>query len=167
MEIGSGGGVFYVTNQDVLTQRNNKYTCIDINEQSIDYSNTQCDYVDFQVKNVCNYTMEEFSNFDILLLVQSYIQIPTIETVFETYFRSNPQGCIMMVNTIFPQKLSSMVSFCKTRLLPMLLNNDCVSVKSLTFHELNELQNRLNRTVTNIFICKSLSGFSEYLTIIR
>jgi 2-polyprenyl-3-methyl-5-hydroxy-6-metoxy-1,4-benzoquinol methylase len=167
LEIGSGGGVFYVTHQDVLTKRNNQYTCIDINEQSIGYSKTQCDYVDFQVKNVCDYTIEDFAQYDMLLLVQSYIQIPNIETVFETYFESNPNGCIMMVNTIFPPSLKHIVSFCKTRMLPKLLNNDCVTGKALTLCEIGVLSERLGRTVTNIFICKSLSGFSEYLTIIR
>lgn len=167
LEIGSGGGVFYVTHKDILVKKNNQYTCIDINQQSIDYSNTQCDYVDFQVKNVCDYSTEEMAKYDILLLVQSYIQIPNIETVFETYFTANPHGCIMMVNTIFPRSLSTIVSFCKTRILPAILNNDCVSGKALTLREIDDLKKRLGRTVTNIFICKSLSGFSEYLTIIR
>jgi len=167
LEIGSGGGVFYVTHRDVLTQRNNQYTCIDIDEQSIDYSKTQCDYVDFHVKDICEYPEEDLGKFDILLLVQSYIQIPNIEVVFETYFKANPHGTILMVNTIFPLSLSSMVSFCKTRILPVLLNNDCVSGKALTLHAIDTLGKRLGRTVTNIYLCKSLSGFAEYLTIIR
>jgi 2-polyprenyl-3-methyl-5-hydroxy-6-metoxy-1,4-benzoquinol methylase len=37
LEIGSGGGIFYSKYKDLLIQKNNKYTCIDIHKQSIEY----------------------------------------------------------------------------------------------------------------------------------
>ncbi len=167
LEIGSGGGLFYKKHQTVLTKRNNKYTCIDIDEPSIEYSKQKCDYVDFYVKDVCAFTETDFEKYDMLLLVQSYIQIPHVERVFKKYFKANPNGCIMMINTIFPAFLSEFMSFCKSYIVPMLFNNNCVSGKALTFDEIEQLGVYLERTVTNIYICKSLSGFSEYLTIIR
>jgi SAM-dependent methyltransferase len=167
LEIGSGGGVFYDKNRDILKTRNNKYTCIDIDEPSIEYSKTKCNYVKFYVKDVCDFSKMEFRQYDILLLVQSYIQLPSADNSFKEYFEANPSGCIMMINTIFPTVLSGIARFCKTRLLPYLLNNNCVSGKALTLRNIDTLGKYLDRTVTNIYICNSLSGFAEYLTIIR
>jgi 2-polyprenyl-3-methyl-5-hydroxy-6-metoxy-1,4-benzoquinol methylase len=167
LEVGSGGGVFYSKHKNILTKRNNKYTCIDIDKPSIKYSKNKCDYVDFYVRDICDFTEKEFKQFDLLLLVQSYIQIPNIENVFKKYFKSNPNGCIMMINTIFPNVLCDVASICKTHILPIILNNNCVSGKALTLNEIDKLGNYLDRKITNINICKSLSGFDEYLTIIR
>ena len=102
-----------------------------------------------------------------LLLIQSYIQIPNIENVFKKYFKANTNGCIMMINTIFPYTISNIASICKTHILPLLLNNNCVSGRALTLNDIDELGTYLERKITNINICKSLSGFDEYLTIIR
>lgn len=167
LEVGSGGGVFYSKYRDVLTNRNNKYTCIDIDAPSIEYSTQNCNYVDFFVKNVCDVTVKDFKQYDLLLLIQSYIQIPNIECVFKRYFDANPNGCIMMVNTIFPNVISNIAAICKTHLLPLLLNNDCIRGRALTLRDIDELGSYLGRTVTNINFCKSLAGFDEYLTIIR
>ena len=73
----------------------------------------------------------------------------------------------MMINTIFPDILSNIISICKTHILPIVLNNNCVSGIALTLHNIEKLGHFLGRTITNIYICKSLSGFDEYLTIIR
>lgn len=167
LEVGSGGGVFYSKHKHILTKRNNKYTCIDIDEPSIKYSKQKCDYVDFFVKDICDFTEKDFKQFDILLLIQSYIQIPKIEKVIKKYFKSKPNGCVMMINTIFPSTISNIASICKTHLLPLLLNNNCVSGRALTLNDIDELGSYLDRKITNIRICKSLSGFDEYLTIIR
>ena len=167
LEVGSGGGVFYHKHKNILIKRNNKYTCIDIDKPSIKYSKNKCDYVNFYVRDICDFTKKELKQFDLLLLVQSYIQIPNIENVFKKYFKANPTGCIMMINTIFPNVLCDLVSICKTRILPTILNNNCVSGKALSLNEIDKLGNYLKRKITNINICKSLSGFDEYLTIIR
>jgi 2-polyprenyl-3-methyl-5-hydroxy-6-metoxy-1,4-benzoquinol methylase len=167
LEIGSGGGVFYSKHENILTKRNNKYTCIDIDKQSIQYSKNKCNYVDFYVKDICDFTEKELKSFDLLLLVQSYIQIQNIENVFERYFKANPNGCIMMINTIFPNVLSDVATICKTHILPIILNNNCVSGKALTLNEIEKLGTLLDRKITNINIGKSLSSFDEYLTIIR
>jgi hypothetical protein len=39
--------------------------------------------------------------------------------------------------------------------------------KALTIKDIDGLGTYLGRKITNINICKSLSGFDEYLTIIR
>jgi len=167
LEIGSGGGVFYSKCKDILITRNNKYTCIDIDEPSITYSKQKCDYVDFFVKDICDFKEDELKQYNLLLLIQSYIQIPNIEDVFKKYFEANPNGYIMMINTIFPDSIKNIVSICKTQILPMLLNNNCVSGKALTINDIEKLGKYLDRKITNINIGKSLSGFDEYLTIIR
>jgi len=167
LEVGSGGGIFYSKYKDILTKRNNKYTCIDIDEPSIEYSKKKCDYVDFFVKDIRDFTEKDFKQYDLLMLIQSYIQIPHIENVFKKYFEANQNGCIMMVNTIFPYIISNVSSICKSHILPLLLNNNCVSGRALTLKDICELETYLERKKTNIYICKSLCGFDEYLTIIR
>ena len=167
LEIGSGGGVFYTKYKDILTNRNNKYTCIDIDKPSIEYSKKACDYVDFFVKDIGEFIEEDFRPYDILLLVQSYIQIPNIENIFKMYFRANPNGCIMMINTIFSSLMSGIATLIKTHVLPLIFNNDCVSGKALTLNDIDNLGQYLDRRITNIYICRSLIGFSEYLTVIR
>jgi len=164
LEVGSGGGVFYSKHKDILTKRDNKYTCIDIDEPSIEYSKRKCDYVDFFVKDIRDFTEKDFKQYDMLLLIQSYIVIPNIENVFKTYFKANPNGCIMMINTIFPDMLSGVVSKIKPYFSKM---DNCNHSKALTLNDTDELGTCLDRKITNINICKSLSGFDEYLTIIR
>ncbi len=166
LEIGSGGGVFYNKYKHALLAKNNKYTGIDINEDNIIYSNDNCDYVDFRVKDVSSYTESEFQQFNVLLLVQSYIQIPNIEDIFKRYFLANPNGSIIMVNTIFPDFLGKTMTVLKTHVLPFIFNNDCVSGKALTIKNLDQLSVYLDKEITNSKICKSLSGFDEYVTII-
>jgi 2-polyprenyl-3-methyl-5-hydroxy-6-metoxy-1,4-benzoquinol methylase len=165
--VGSGGGVFYYKHKDLLIKKNNRYTCIDIDAPSIEYSKQKCNYVDFFVKDICDFTEKDFKQYDMLLLIQSYIQIPNIENVFKKYFKANTNGCIMMINTIFPYTISNIASLCKNHILPLLLNNNCVSGRALTLNDIDELGTYLERKITNINICKSLSGFDEYLTIIR
>jgi SAM-dependent methyltransferase len=164
LEVGSGGGVFYSKYKNILTKRNNKYTCIDIDKLSIKYSKNNCDYVNFYVRDICDFTHKEFKKFDLLLLVQSYIVIPNIKIIFKKYFKANPNGCIMMINTIFPLFISNIVTFIKPHFSKI---NNCNYSKALTLNEIEKLGNYLDRKITNINICKSLSGFDEYLTIIR
>lgn len=166
LEVGSGGGVFYSKYKNILTKRNNKYTCIDIEEANIKYSKQRCDYVDFYLKDICDFTEKELKKFDLILLVQSYIQITNIHLVFKKYFKANPNGCIMMVNTIFPTLLSGIANISKTHLFPIMFNN-CFSGNALTIEQIDDLGHYLKRKIININICKSLSGFDEYLTIIR
>ena len=164
LEVGSGGGVFYSKHKDILTKRNNKYTCIDIDESSIEYSKQKCDYVDFFVKDICDLTEKDFKQYDLLLLIQSYILIPNIEKVIKKYFKSNPNGCIIMINTIFPDIISDIVSAIKPYFSKQ---NNCNHSKALTLNDIDKLGTYLGRTIKNIKISKSLCGFNEYLTIIR
>jgi hypothetical protein len=117
------------------------------NEDNIIYSNDNCDYVDFRVKDVSSYTESEFQQFNVLLL-------------------ANPNGSIIMVNTIFPDFLGKTMTVLKTHVLPFIFNNDCVSGKALTIKNLDQLSVYLDKEITNSKICKSLSGFDEYVTII-
>ena len=164
LEVGSGGGVFYSKYKDVLIKRNNKYTCIDIDEPSIEYSKEKCDYVSFFVKNFCDVTEREFKHYDVLLLVQSYIQIPNIEKVFKRFFNANPNGYIMMINTIFPHSFCWISTLIKETFLPHQKN---IRRTSLSLKKINALKMYLNRKITNIKICNSTLGFDEYLTIIH
>jgi len=164
LEVGSGGGVFYSKHKDILTKRNNKYTCIDIDEPNIEYSKQKCDYVDFFVKDICDFTEEDFKQYDILLLIQSYIVIPNIENVFKKYFKANPNGCIMMINTIFPDLFRTPINVVKKCLSSI---SDMNYGIALTLNDIDELGTYLGRKITNINICKNLSGFDSYLTIIR
>lgn len=166
LEIGSGGGIFYNKHMNALIAKNNKYTGIDINENNITYSNENCDYVDFRVNDVSSYTESDFQQFNVLLLVQSYVQIPNIEDIFKRYFLANPNGSIIMVNTIFPNFLGKIMTVLKTHVLPIVFNNDCVSGKALTIKDIDQLGVYLGKEITNSKICKSLSGFDEYVTII-
>ena len=72
----------------------------------------------------------------------------------------------MMINTIFPNVLHNPATICKTYILPIIFNNNCVSGKALTLNEIEKLGNYLDRKITNINICKCLICFNEYLTII-
>jgi SAM-dependent methyltransferase len=164
LEVGSGGGVFYSKRKDILTKRNNKYTCIDIYEPSIEYSKQKCDYVDFFVKDICDFTEEDFKQYDMLMLIQSYIVIPNIENVFKKYFKANPNGCIMMINTIFPHVFRNPINVVKKCLSSI---SDMNYGIALTLNDIDELETYLGRKITNINICKNLSGFDSYLTIIR
>ena len=164
LELGSGGGAFYSKHRNILTKRNNKYTCIDIDEPSIEYSKQKCDYVDFFVKDICDFTEKDFKKYDLLLLIQSYIVVPNIEKVVKKYFKANPNGCIMMINTIFPDCISCVISEIKPYFSKI---NNCNHSKALTLKDIDNLAIYLGRKTTNINICKSLSGFDEYLTIIR
>lgn len=167
LEIGSGGGVFYTKYKNILTKKNNKYTCIDIDKSSIKYSKNNCDYVNFYTRNILDFTKKELKKFDLLILVQSYIQIPKIEKVFKKYFNINSNGKIIMINTIFPNYLSYFITIFKSNILPKFFNNDCVKGKTLTINKIIKLKNYLNKKIKNINICKSLIGFNEYLTIIN
>jgi len=163
LEVGSGGGVFYSKHKDILTKRNNKYTCIDIDEPSIEYSKQKCDYVDFFVKDICDFTTNELKEFDLLLMVQSYMVIPNSKKILKKYFKANPNGCVMLVYTSFHDSLVIPSNIIRT----IIGNNKMSYGRSITLTEIDELGKYLERKITNINICKSLSGFDEYLTIIR
>jgi SAM-dependent methyltransferase len=164
LEIGSGGGIFYIKNRDILIKRNNEYTCIDIDDASIEYSRMNCDYVNFLKRDICDFTEMELKQFDLLLLVQSYIVIPTIKKIFKKYFKVRPNGYIMMVNTIFPYMISGIITSVKPYFSKI---NDCKHSKALTLNDIEQLGLCLKRKITNIKICKSSLGFDEWLTIIR
>jgi 2-polyprenyl-3-methyl-5-hydroxy-6-metoxy-1,4-benzoquinol methylase len=164
LEIGSGGGIFYSKYKDVLTKKNNNYTCIDIHKQSIEYAKKQSQYVDFYVKDILEFTKKDLKEFDVLLLVQSYIQIPDIDKIFKKYFKVNPNGRIIMVNTIFPVTLSNIIKNIKTRVLPAIANNDCVSGDAMNIYEIKKLEKYLNRKIKNTIISTSVIGFPQYLT---
>lgn len=165
LEIGSGGGIFYYKYKDILTKKNNKYTCIDIHKKSIEYSKKKCEYVDFYVKDICSFTKKELKEFDLLLLVQSYIQIPNINSVFKKYFEVNPNGRIIMINTFVPVILSKCIETIKSSIIPAVINNDCVYGKAMNNHEIKKLEKYLNRKIKNININNnSLIGFPQYLT---
>jgi 2-polyprenyl-3-methyl-5-hydroxy-6-metoxy-1,4-benzoquinol methylase len=167
LEIGSGGGIFYSKYKDLLIQKNNKYTCIDIHKQSIEYCKKKCNYVDFYVKDICDFTKKDLEEFDVLLLVQSYIQISDIDKIFKKFFEVNPNGRIIMVNTIFPVILSKFIQNIKTHVIPKIANNDCVTGKALTKYEIKKLEKYLNRKIKNTIIYTSLIGFPQYLTEIQ
>jgi SAM-dependent methyltransferase len=164
LEVGSGGGIFYSKYKSILTKRNNKYTCIDIDKSSIKYSKERCNYVNFFVKNIRNFTKKDFKKYDLVLLIQSYIVISNIKKIFKKYFNAKQNGCIIMVNTIFPSIISGVVSVIKPYFSKI---NNCKHSKALTLNDIDNLGNYLGRTVTNINIGTSLVGFDEYLTIIR
>ena len=164
LEVGSGGGVFYSKHRAILTQRNNRYTCIDLDEPSIAYSQQKCDYVNFFVKDIRDFTEKELKYYDVLLFVQSYIQIPNGEKVFKKYFKANPNGRIMMINTIFPDSFCWLSTAMKEIFFPPQKN---ITRTSLSLEKIKALELYLARTTKNTKICESLSGFDEYLTIIR
>ena len=164
LEIGSCGWIFYSKYKDVLTKKNNNYTCIDIHKQSIEYCKKKCNYVDFYVKDILEFTKKDLKEFDVLLLVQSYIQIPDIDKIFKKYFKVNPNGRIIMVNTIFPVILSNIIKNIKTRVLPAIANNDCVSGDAMNIYEIKKLEKYLNRKIKNTIISTSVIGFPQYLT---
>jgi 2-polyprenyl-3-methyl-5-hydroxy-6-metoxy-1,4-benzoquinol methylase len=169
LEIGSGGGVFYEENVEKLIKLNNNYTCIDIDKNSIEKckSNDSNKYVNFLHKDIHSYKGKELGKFDILFLIQSYVQIPKIHKVFGKYFKHNPNGCIMMINTIYPPILVIPTEFIKNVFLPKIFNYDCVISESLTLKKIKLLENTLSKKIINIKIENSVSGMDEYLTIIH
>ena len=169
LEIGSGGGKFYEENKKKIINLNNKYTCIDIDKNAIEKckSNDKIKYVNFLHKDIHSYKRKELGNFDILILIQSYVQIPKIQKVFENYFKYNANGYIMMINTIYPPILVKPTEFIKNDFLPNILNYDCVISESLTLEKIEFLTNSLSRKCINIKLENSISGMNEYLTIIR
>jgi 2-polyprenyl-3-methyl-5-hydroxy-6-metoxy-1,4-benzoquinol methylase len=164
LEIGSGGGIFYSKYKDILTKKNNNYTCIDIHKESIEYCKKKSNYVDFYVKDILEFTKKDLKEFDMLLLVQSYIQIPDIDKIFKKYFKVNPNGRIIMVNTVFPVTLSNIIKNIKTHVLPAIANNDCVSGDAMNIYKIKKLEKYLNRKIKNTIISTSVFGFHQYLT---
>ena len=43
---------------------------------------------------------------DVILMVQTYVCVPNIEKVIKQYFKQNPNGKIIIINTIFPEYLT-------------------------------------------------------------
>jgi len=123
--------------------------------------------VDFYVKDICDFTKKDLEEFDVLLLVQSYIQISNIDKIFKNFFEVNPNGRIIMVNTIFPVILSKFIQNIKTHVIPKIANNDCASGKALTKYEIKKLEKFLNRKIKNTIISTSSIGFPQYLTEIQ
>ena len=169
LEIGSGGGKFFEENAKKLKGLDNTYTCIDIDENAIENcnSNDKINYVTFLHKNIHSYKGKELGKFDILILIQSYVQIPKIYNVFKKYFKHNPNGYIMMVNTIYPSILVKPTEYIKNEFLPNFFNYDCVISESLTLEKIKLLNNSLSRKCINIKLENSVSGMNEYLTVIR
>jgi SAM-dependent methyltransferase len=164
LEIGCGAGRFYADNQDILENMNNKYTCVDIDEGSIEYAKQNCEYVEFRVANICDFTSEDLKIYDTLLLVQSYVQVQEIDQICKRYFDARPDGCIMMVNTIFPDILCDIATTVKKYTLP---HQNNITRTSLSLNKLERLRSYIGKQIINIHICKSIVGFEEYLTIIR
>jgi SAM-dependent methyltransferase len=168
LEIGSGGGKFYEENETKLINLNNNYTCIDIDKNAIEKCKSKnSKYVHFLHKDIHSYKGKELGNFDILILIQSYVQIPKIYKVFEKYFKHNQNGYIMMINTIYPPVLVKPTEFIKNEFLPNFFNYDCVISESLTLEKIKLLTKNLSRSCINIKLKNSTSGLNEYLTIIR
>ena len=168
LEIGCGGGVSYEENKKQLIKLNNNYTCIDIYKNAIENckTNDKLKYVKFLHKDIHSYKGKELGKFDILILIQSYVQIPNIYNVFEKYFKHNPNGYIMMINTIYPSVLVKPSEFIKNIFLPNVFNYYCVISESLTLEKIELLKNNLSRKCVNIKLENSISGMNEYLTII-
>ena len=164
LEIGCGGGVFYEKYRKKLVRLKNKYTCIDIDIPSIEYAKGKNNYVDFNVMDANTLKTKYLKQFDLLILVQSYIQISNIDNILKKYFNANPNGCVMMINTGFPDYMVDIATIAK---YIFLTKQDNVIRTSLSLSKIDILGKKLNRKVTNILIGQSLSGYNEYLTIIH
>ena len=163
LEIGSGCGQFYVDHSDQLKRMNNSYHCIDLDTTQVEFADKSCPYVKSMVRDIRTFTSEELRDYDVLLLVQSYVQIENIESVFQMYLSANPHGSIYMINTIFPEAICELATFIKQIILP---NQPGIVRKSLSIERLCDLELVLDREFTNEVIGTSLSGFDQYLTII-
>jgi 2-polyprenyl-3-methyl-5-hydroxy-6-metoxy-1,4-benzoquinol methylase len=166
LEIGCGSGLFYKDFEHILTNMNNTYTCIDIDDTIIEHAKKhRLNYVDFLLKDINDIT--DIGKYDILLLVQSYIQIPNINNIFKKYFEQNPNGMIIMCNTVVIESLSPPLEFVKSSVLPIVFNNDSMKGQSLTIDKIEFLERQLNVSITNIKIASTAFIFDQYLTILR
>ena len=166
LEVGCGGGVFYEDYKDYLLTLNNNYTCIDIDEPSINISKQNVDYVNFSCIDIHNYPINELSKYSIILFVQSYICIPNINIVINNYFKANKNGKIIIVNTIVPDYLTGISNLGRDIIAKGWFNVDWG--KALTLDYMLKLSKILKRHLTFNIIGKSpLSGHDEYIMIIE
>ena len=161
LEIGCGGGIFYEEYKDYLVAQNNIYTCIDIDKTSIAISQKNCDYVKFICVDINELSISELAKFDILLMVQVYICIPNMKKIIKKYLKSNPNGRIIIINTIVPKYLTGISNFGRT-----IINNlfDVNWGEALTLDKIHDFAEYIKKPISYEIIGTSpLSGHYEYL----
>ena len=160
------GGVFYEEYETYLKGLKNQYTCMDIDEPSISISKTKVDFVDFKCLDIHEYPENELGKHDVFLMVQTYVCVPNIDKIIKRYFKENPNGKIIMINTIFPEYLTGV-----SNILREVIGKGLVGVnwgKALTLNYMIEISKRMKRHLTyNIIGQSPLSGHDEYIMILE
>ena len=109
-----------------------------------------------------DYPINELAKHDILLMIQTYVCIPNIDNVLQNYFKENPKGKIIIINTIFPNHLTQISDLCREIIVKGIFNENWG--KALTLDKMIETSKKLNRKLTYDIIGKSpLSGADEYI----
>lgn len=164
LEIGCGGGIFYEEHKNYLIRRNNNYTCIDIDEPSINISKQKVDYVNFIAMDIHNYSIKELGKYDIILLVQTYMCVPNMIKILENYFKENQNGKVIMIHTIFPEYLTEISNVYREIIMKKYFGVDWG--KSMTLNHMIEISKILKRHLTYTIIGKSpLHSMNEYIMI--
>jgi 2-polyprenyl-3-methyl-5-hydroxy-6-metoxy-1,4-benzoquinol methylase len=149
-----------------LKKLNNKYTCIDIEEAPLIQARKIADYVNFKCLDIHDYPTNELRKHDIILMVQTYICVPNINKVIKQYFKLNPNGKIILINTIFPEYLTGVSNILREVIAKGLF--DVNWGKALTLNYMIETSKRLKRHLTyNIVGQSPLSSQYEYIFILE
>ena len=161
-----GGGVFYEEFEIYLKGLNNQYTCMDIEEAPLTQARKIADYVDFKCLDIHDYPKNELGKHDVFLMVQTYVCVQNIDKVIKRYFKQNPNGKIIMINTIVPEYLT-----CLSNIFRDVIVKGWVGVnwgKALTLNYMIEMSKRMKRHLTyNIIGQSPLSGHDEYIIILE
>jgi 2-polyprenyl-3-methyl-5-hydroxy-6-metoxy-1,4-benzoquinol methylase len=153
LEVGCGGGVFYEEYEQALTHVGNRYTSIDIDAESIRISKQNCNYVDFIEMDIHDYKSKRLKDVDIMLMVQVYICVPNIDKAIKRYFRANPNGKLIIVNTILPDYLIGISNVFRDTIMKKWFNMNWG--KSLKIEDMISLSKRIKRNLTYKIISHS------------
>jgi 2-polyprenyl-3-methyl-5-hydroxy-6-metoxy-1,4-benzoquinol methylase len=166
LEIGCGGGVFYKEYKTYLKGLNNQYFCIDIEEKPLIQAKKVANYVNFKCLDIHDYPIDELGKHDIILMVQTYICVPNINNVIKKYFKQNPNGKIIIINTIIPECLTGISNILRDVIAKGIYNINWG--KALTLNYMIEFSNQIKRHLTyDIIGQSSLSGHDEYIMILQ
>lgn len=168
VEIGGGFGNVYREYREYLMGRENEYTCIDIDEVSINMAKEDplTNYVTFIASDVFDYPISSLGLFDVMLLVQVYTCIPEIDTLLKRYFSVNANGKVIIVNSVVPDYIVPANNFLRDTIAKQLYGvnwGEC-----LTFEKMSRLGESFGRHSTYKRIGQSkLSFLDQYIVVIQ
>ncbi len=142
-----------------------QYTCIDIEEAPLIQARKIADYVNFKCVDIHEYSTNGLGKHDVIFMVQAYVCVPNIDKVVRQYFKQNPNGKIITINTIFPEYLTGINNICREVIL-----KDYFGInwgKALTLNYMFQMSKRLKRHLTYNIVGQTSLGNDEYIMILE